>query len=191
VADYVDQTFEADVEFVNAATEYDLLFPVVPLEDDPYPPSSNVLTQPVDDLADFDADEAGPPEEDRGAYGSDYAFDWDRNEFFSGVEGQPLRVSGEQAVVEWALKALRTRRGEHAIYSEGFGADLDQFIGAGFADHILASEVSQEVQSCLLQHPRIVDCSTPDVRHIGDTLYMEVRMQLDTMTEPVLLGMRV
>ena len=86
------------------------------------------------------------------------------------------------------MKALRTRKGEYAIYSADYGTNIDDVIGAAMPDHILASEVSQEVRACVLQHPRIVDCSIPGVRHVGDTLYVEIQMQLDTLDEPVLIG---
>ena len=185
--EFVDETVEAGLEFVDAETEYDLLFPIVPLVDDPYPPS-DVATSEVDDLADFAGDEGGPPSVDDEPYGVDYAYDWDRNEFFSGVEGQPQRVDAEQAIVEWVMKALRTRKGEYAIYSADYGTNIDDVIGAAMPDHILASEVSQEVRACVLQHPRIVDCSIPGVRHVGDTLYVEIQMQLDTLDAPVAIG---
>jgi hypothetical protein len=72
----------------------------------------------VDDIADFAADEIGGDVEDEDApeTGEDWAFDWDTEEFFGDQIGNPLRVTGEDAVIEWAEKALRTPKGAYAIY---------------------------------------------------------------------------
>jgi hypothetical protein len=79
----LDQLTDDTDLLTGAETEYDLLFPVIPVEDDPALPDEGRLTL-VDDLADFATDELSDADlvADDDEVGDDWAFDWDTEEFF-------------------------------------------------------------------------------------------------------------
>jgi phage baseplate assembly protein W len=186
-------TFDDLVENLGGQQgEYDLLFPVIPIVDDPSPPEDDMMVE-VDDIADFAADEIGGDveDEDTPETGEDWAFDWDTEEFFGDQIGNPLRVTGEDAVIEWAEKALRTPKGAYAVYSDDYGSELQALIGQPMPEEARAAEIERAVEECLTYHPRIADVV---VEEIGtrpdqppDALFITAQVYIDDGVEPVLL----
>lgn len=177
-------------DFVDEETEFDLLFPVIPIEDDPYPPDE---TQLVDDLADFAQDEQPSLDtiEADEALADDFAFDWDVSEFHVGPNGGPLRVSGEDAVVEWALKALNTPRGVYPLYPPDYGSEFDEILGRGLPTAVERAELMRSIEECLLRHPLIVEVLVDDVKRLpelgANSLLLGITLLLATSDEPVTL----
>lgn len=180
---------------VDAETEYDLLFPTVPIEDDLTPPDT-VDEQLVDDIADFASDERpldtgelGPNEQ-----GADFAMDWDSEEFFSSDRGDPLRVEGDDAVIEWCQKAAYTRRGEYPIYGPDYGCNIADLIGSGLPDDILYSEVARELVEAFTQHKRIDRAEVLAIQRVEAfdraALLVTVEVTLDTSVDPVAVDLR-
>lgn len=177
-----------DVEVVDAETEFDLLFPVIDIADDvessTFPqPRESALTDDISDFAEDERTEVLAPI----LTGDDYAFDWSEGEFYEEEVGDPLRVSGDEAVVEWAMKALNTEQGEFPIYTQSYGSNLGRLIGQALPEGVLYAEVTRTVKECLLQHPRIVNAEILQVRQYEDTLWVDIAMLLDNDDDPVVL----
>jgi hypothetical protein len=187
MAEELDQLTDDTDLLTSAETEYDLLFPVIPVEDDPSPPDDARMAL-VDDLADFAADEQPDIEEEE--VGDDWAFDWGREEFFLDEYGDPLRVENEQAVIEWAQKALRTERGVYPIYSDAYGTSIPGLIGSNLPPAALKTRVQREVLECLSIHPRITNASVTEISQEGSILWLSVAFVIDDVVdEPAYLQM--
>lgn len=186
----------------DVASEFDLLFPVIPAEDEPLGPDEAIDDDEdlVDDLSDMADEELGPDqapdldeEEPLNARpGRDFAFDWDRSEFFVDEGGQPLMVDGDDAVIEWAMKALNTPRRIYPIYTDAYGTDLLALIGQTLNKPLLNAEVERTVREALMIHPRITQVTVESVRadpQVPDTLAIEFSIFIDDDDEPVPLSL--
>lgn len=155
-----EEALEEIEETAEDESLYDLLFPVVPLEDDPAADEEGLYAL-VDDIDDFAQDSASEDPvvfaEENESGTTDYAFDYDFGDFYLDETGQPQRVSEADAVVEWAIKALNTPKGAYAIYSPEYGSDLQEIVGLGVPDAIAHALIADSVTSCLAQHPAITD----------------------------------
>lgn len=179
--------------------EYDLLFPVVPASDDPLGPDERGGADAlVDDLGDFaweeqqaEADEYGDEFDGLGdeSTGTDFAFNWDEQEFFTDEAGDPLRVNDDAAIMEWALKALNTPKGEYPIYSEDYGSNLPKLLGQPIGSPMLNAEIARTIEECLAQHPRITTVQVDSIRAERevdpDGLFVAFSFWIDDDDEPI------
>lgn len=84
--------------------------------------------------------------------------------------GSPVIVSGKEAVLVWAWKALRTPRFRYEIYSWDYGNEAESLIGQPFTDELKQSEAARYVRECLLINPYIIDVSNISVSFGDGTL---------------------
>jgi phage baseplate assembly protein W len=176
---------EEAAELVAEETEFDLAFPILPLEDDPAPPTED--EQLVDDLDDFAGDELDDTVEDEEPSGDDWAFNWVGEEFFVDTGGDPLRVTGDDAVGEWAMKALNTPKGVYPIYSPFYGSELYRVLGQPLPDAVRNAEIHRTVIECVTRHPRVEGAEILSMSTSYRSLSIVVALQLDTGDEPVIL----
>lgn len=71
--------------------------------------------------------------------------------------GTPVIVSGKDAVLVWAWKALQTPRFRHEIYTWDYGNEAESLIGQPFTDELKQAEAVRYVRECLLINPYITD----------------------------------
>ncbi len=71
--------------------------------------------------------------------------------------GSPVMVSGKEAVLVWARKALQTNRYRHEIYTWDYGSEVESLIGQPFTEELKQSEATRYVKECLLSNPYITD----------------------------------
>jgi Protein of unknown function (DUF2634). len=69
--------------------------------------------------------------------------------------GSPVIVTGKDAVVVWAWKALHTARYRHGIYTWDYGNEVESLIGQPFTEELKQSEAARYVEECLLVCPYI------------------------------------
>lgn len=182
----------------DQASEYDLAFPIVPESLDPYPPdeaedSSDLVSDIEDQQAPEDIQQVaeeglGPPQLDE--YREDVAFDWTTLEFYNAPNGEPLRIEGAEAIVGWAISALNTPKDKYAIFSSGFGSDLQNLLGQPLSDTVLFAEAARTVTECLLEHPRITKVSVDSISRqpsIPDALFIDFSMFIDDNDSPISL----
>jgi len=91
--------------------------------------------------------------------------------------GSPVIVTGKEAVLVWAWKALHTPRFRHEIYSWNYGNDVESLIGQPYTDDVKRSEAARLVKECLLVNPYITDVSEINVAFQGEILRISCRIQ--------------
>nr|PZN08200.1 MAG: XkdS-like protein [Caldicoprobacter oshimai] len=84
--------------------------------------------------------------------------------------GSPVIVTGKEAVLVWAWKALHTPRFRYEIYSWDYGNEAESLIGQPFTDELKQSEAARYVRECLLINPYIIDVSNISVSFGDGTL---------------------
>lgn len=86
--------------------------------------------------------------------------------------GAPVIVTGKEAVLVWAWKALNTPRFRHEIYTWDYGNEAESLIGRPFADELKESEAARYVKECLLINPYISDVTDMKVAFSDGALSM-------------------
>lgn len=157
------------IPVANADSVYDLLFPQVPVVNDPSPPDVPANFQLVDDLQDFSAD--SQPNDSALASSiptgvKSLAFDWDSQEFYLDQTGAPLVVTDEASIIEWCLLAANVPVGEYSIFSPNFGNGILDLIGAGLEGAVLYSEVARMIEEMYSKHPLITEVTVEGVTAI-------------------------
>jgi len=84
--------------------------------------------------------------------------------------GSPEEVTGKDAVLVWAWKALNTPRFQLEIYTWNYGNEAENLIGQPFTDDLKQSEAVRYVRECLLVNPYITDVTDISVSFTDGTL---------------------
>ena len=71
--------------------------------------------------------------------------------------GEPYIVTGAQAVLSWAYRALQTPRFRFPVYTRGYGNECESLMGGAFTEELKRSEAARYVKECLLVNPYIED----------------------------------
>ena len=93
--------------------------------------------------------------------------------------GEPVIVSGAQAVLSWAYRALQVPRYRFAVYTWGYGNECESLIGTAYTDELKQAEAARYVRECLLVHPYISEVS--EVRVKFDEGALRVSCVLETV----------
>ena len=89
------------------------------------------------------------------------------------VNGSPVIVSGKEAVLVWAWKALHTSRYRYEIYSWDYGNETETLIGKPFSDELKQAEAERYIRECLLINPYITEVETIKVEFDGNRIKLE------------------
>ena len=101
--------------------------------------------------------------------------------------GEPVIVTGAEAVKVWCWKALRTPRYRHDVYTWDYGSELEDLIGQAFTADVKRSEATRYVREALMVSPYVTSVSETDVSFDGDriiiactvgTIYGEVALHV-------------
>lgn len=101
--------------------------------------------------------------------------------------GSPEEVSGKDAVLVWAWKALQTPRFQKEIYTWNYGNEAENLIGQTFTDELKQAEAVRCVRECLIINPYITDATdilvsfadgTMTVSCTLNTVYGEVKINV-------------
>ena len=71
--------------------------------------------------------------------------------------GNPVWVTGADAIKSWVMMALHTVRQSKDIFSAGYGCDLENLVGQSFSDAVRQSEAVRIIRECLMINPYITD----------------------------------
>ena len=102
-------------------------------------------------------------------------------------DGEPVTVSGKDAVLVWAWNALHTPRYRYEIFTSNYGNEVESLVGRPFSDDLKQSEASRHVKECLLINPYITGVRNIAVSFLGsrieiscviDTIYGEVSLSV-------------
>ena len=83
--------------------------------------------------------------------------------------GEPVMVTGAEAVLVWAWNALNTRRWAHDVFSAGYGLGLEALVGRPYTQEVREAEVLRLIREALTS-PYITDVQQIKTDFQGSTL---------------------
>ena len=105
----------------------------------------------------------------------DVAMDYGRGvPLFAG--GEPVSVSGLEAVKSWAWRALQTARYRYSCYSWDYGCELENLVGQPYNHDTRRSEAVRYVREALEVCPYITGAQAAVEGLEGSELHISVRM---------------
>ena len=90
--------------------------------------------------------------------------------------GQPVVVTGLEAVKSWAWRAVATARYLWPIFDWSYGCELEALVGQPYQEGTKRSEATRYIQDALLVCPYITAVNVSDVVFDGSTLHMGVEL---------------
>lgn len=106
---------------------------------------------------------------------TDVAWDYARERpLFAG--GEPVVVTGLEAVKSWAWRALKTARYRHSIFSWDYGCELEALVGQPYREDTKLQEAKRHVAETLLLSPYVTQAQVTEVSFAGDRLSMTVTL---------------
>ena len=105
----------------------------------------------------------------------DVAWDYERNApRFSG--GNPMQVTGLEAVKSWAYRAIGTARYQFSIFSWDYGCELETLIGQPYRADTKLAEATRYVTEALTVCPYITAVNVRSAAFDGSKLTMAIEM---------------
>lgn len=87
-------------------------------------------------------------------FGRSWRFDFDAGDFVLTPSGKVAAAGPQEAWVQWCIKAVKTPRYRHVIYSRNYGSELEELVGQGDSRGVMESEITRMVTETLLADPR-------------------------------------
>ena len=105
----------------------------------------------------------------------DVAMDYEKGApLFAG--GNPVVVSGLEAVKSWAWRAIQTARYRYSSFSWDYGCELESLVGQPYRADTRLSEAVRYVREALTVCPYITGAAAEVVDFDGSTLRMRVSL---------------
>ncbi len=93
------------------------------------------------------------------------------------LNGSPVIITGNEAVLVWARKALQTQRYRYEIYTWDYGSEVESLIGQPLSGELKESEAIRYVKECLMINPYITDVQDIAVVIEGEKLNIECTIE--------------
>ena len=107
---------------------------------------------------------------------TDVAMDYDRGiPLFSA--GEPVIVTGLEAVKSWAWRAIKTERYRWSCFTWDYGCELESLIGQPYREDTRLSEAVRYVEEALTVSPYITAASASVEGFSGSTLQISVQVK--------------
>ena len=90
--------------------------------------------------------------------------------------GEPVVVTGLEAVKGWAWRAIQTARYLYPAFSWSYGCELEALVGQPYQAQTKKSEAERYIREALLVSPYIREVRVSDTRFEGSTLRMTVEL---------------
>ena len=90
--------------------------------------------------------------------------------------GNPVFVTGLEAVKGWAWRAIDTARYRYPCFSWSYGCELEALVGQPYQAETKRSEAERYMREALLVSPYIREARAVNVRFEGSVLHMEVEL---------------
>ena len=84
--------------------------------------------------------------------------------------GEPVIVTGAEAVMVWAWNALHVERYRFEALSRSYGCEINELIGRPYTDALKNSEAVRYVKECLLINPYISSVDNVSINFDSGTL---------------------
>lgn len=129
------------------------------------------------------------PEEELPVF-CEYAYDFERNSLMRNTDGKTYLVYRAEALRIWIYKALKTARYRYTAYTDDYGSEIDDLIGASRALEVLKLELQRVIVEALIYNPYIVavhdfefekNGSGLHVKFTVDTVYSDIKMESDVI----------
>lgn len=70
-------------------------------------------------------------------------------------QGEPVVVTGKEALKVWIWRAIRTPRFRYEIYTWAYGSEFESLVGQAYSDAVKTAEAPRYLRECLLVNPYI------------------------------------
>lgn len=107
---------------------------------------------------------------------TDVAMDYDRGEP-RWESGNPVIVTGLEAVKSWAWRTIATERYRWPIFTWSYGCELKKLVGQPYLAQTKRSEAARYVSEALLVSPYITAVTVTEVSFEGSTLHLTVEFE--------------
>ena len=84
--------------------------------------------------------------------------------------GEPVTVTGKEAVKVWIWNATHTERYRHEIYSWAYGSEFHSLVGQAYTPNLKTAEAPRYLRECLLVNPYITAVNNITVDFAGARL---------------------
>lgn len=84
--------------------------------------------------------------------------------------GEPVTVTGKEAVKVWIWNAILTERYRYEIYSWAYGSEFHSLIGQAYTPNLKTAEAPRFLKECLLVNPYITAVNNITVEFAGSRL---------------------
>lgn len=91
--------------------------------------------------------------------------------------GQPVVVTGLEAVKSWAWRAIKTERYRWSCFTWDYGCELESLIGQPYREDTRLSEAVRYVEEALTVSPYITAASASVEGFSGSTLQISVQVK--------------
>jgi hypothetical protein len=108
----------------------------------------------------------------------EYAWDFENNDYLL-VDGKFQIVTGTEALKVWIWKVLKTPNGIYAAYSSSYGNNLNDLVGKGYSQDLIASEAQRIVWECISYNSHITRISNFTVNTTKDILTVSFIAETD------------
>lgn len=85
-------------------------------------------------------------------------------------QGEPVIITGLDAVLVWAWNALKTERFRYRHHSRGYGNEMERLIGKSFSGDLKRAEAARYFQEALEPNPYISAVEGITAHMAGDVL---------------------
>ena len=104
---------------------------------------------------------------------TDVSMDYDRGEP-RWESGNPVMVTGLEAVKSWAWRAIDTERYRWPIFTWSYGCELKKLVGQPYLADTKRSEAARYVKEALMVSPYITAVTVTEVSFEGSILHLDV-----------------
>jgi len=111
------------------------------------------------------------------SYGKDVKWDFEKNVPVYDAKGNPVFVSGVEAVLSWSYRALSTERYAHKLHVRSYGNEIFELIGKCPNDGILNSEAQRMIKECLCQNGAVKVIKNFTHQRDGDKVVFTFRIE--------------
>ena len=84
--------------------------------------------------------------------------------------GEPVTVTGKEAVKVWIWNAIHTARYRYEIYSWAYGSEFQSLVGQAYTEALKTAEAPRYLRECLLVNPYITAVNNITVEFEGASL---------------------
>lgn len=91
--------------------------------------------------------------------------------------GNPVFVTGADAVLVWAWNAIKTERYRHDVFTHAYGQDIAALVGKPYSEGVRQSEAVRCIREALMISPYVEAVDQVSVQFLGSELKLSFMMK--------------